>query len=285
MLGELPKMAADWIKWVKGLSRRREVLAMARTLKKDRRVIACACMELWEWADENTVDGVVVGVTEKDIDEQVGIRGFAKSLLSTEVGWLEISSNGVRFVHWDRHNGESAKKRATETERKRQQRVTSDDVPENVGQIADKSGTKDGQKAGPEKRREEERREEPDHPTSPEDISSLALTLQKPGGAETRWGDVEWSGEPDIPDLLGQLGVWFQVVQDIMAWDLPITVEEIRAGVLSVQRSIEHGEQIADPKAVFAARLYIARGLEMPTIRKCPPEARGLLEIKRRRRA
>ena len=42
-------MAGDWIAWTKGLTLKREVVAIANRLGLDRRVVACLCMEAWEW--------------------------------------------------------------------------------------------------------------------------------------------------------------------------------------------------------------------------------------------
>lgn len=109
-------MAADWIKWMKGLSRRREVLAVARNLGVDRRIVACACMEFWEWADGETTTGHIDDLTTDDIDSHLGITGFASALCT--VGWLEIRNGGIQLPRWDRHNNRSAKERALDSSRK-----------------------------------------------------------------------------------------------------------------------------------------------------------------------
>lgn len=115
-------MAGNWIKWVKGLTKRREVIVLARKLNVSCREAACACMEMWEWADDETEDGHIKGATAADIDLQFGIPGFAVALESPEVGWLRVNSQGLTFPRWDRHNGESAKRRANDAAKKRQQR-------------------------------------------------------------------------------------------------------------------------------------------------------------------
>jgi hypothetical protein len=131
-------MASDWIKWVKGLSRRREVIALARKLSMSCREAACACMEVWEWADSETIDGHVRGVCAADIDLMVGIPGFSDALEAAEVGWVKINAQGITFQKWERHNGESAKRRATESKKKRRQRASNvspknrDKCPANV---------------------------------------------------------------------------------------------------------------------------------------------------------
>lgn len=103
-------MAGDWIKWQKGLARKREVLSVAHKLGMDRRAVAAACMEVWEWADDETADGHIEGVPAGFIDQVVGLDGFAGAL--AEVGWLRVTEGGVSFPNFDRHNGEPAKQRA-----------------------------------------------------------------------------------------------------------------------------------------------------------------------------
>lgn len=116
-------MAAEvWIKWVKGLSNRREVIVLARKLNISRREAACACMEMWEWADQETIDGHIRGATRDDIDLMLGLPGFSSALESDEVGWVRFTERGVTFPRWERHNGETAKKRALEQRKKKRQR-------------------------------------------------------------------------------------------------------------------------------------------------------------------
>lgn len=117
---------------------RREVLVLARKLNISRREAACACMEVWEWADNETIDGHIRGASGDDIDLMLGIPGFAVALESPEVGWVKLSSAGITFPRWERNNSESAKLRALESSKKARQRAKNvsrfcpDDVPESV---------------------------------------------------------------------------------------------------------------------------------------------------------
>jgi hypothetical protein len=113
-------MAGDWIAWTKGLTLKREVVAIANRLGLDRRVVACLCMEAWEWADSNTTDGHAESVTNVTLDAVTGVAGFGKAML--EVGWLLEDDRGIIFPRWERWNAESAKKRLQNSERKRRQR-------------------------------------------------------------------------------------------------------------------------------------------------------------------
>ena len=67
------------------------------------------CMRLWSWADVESNGGWVARGTVAMIDALVRIKGFADAM--NGVGWLTIEADGVRFPHWDRHNGASAKER------------------------------------------------------------------------------------------------------------------------------------------------------------------------------
>lgn len=132
-------MALNWIKWVKGLSKRPEVLAIAKALSKNRREVAAVCMEFWEWADESTVNGFISGVGIEDIDGILSVPGFASALCT--VGWLDVRNDGIQLPRWDRHNGQSAKERALDSYRKsgkRREQDGSESCPENVRKMSGK---------------------------------------------------------------------------------------------------------------------------------------------------
>lgn len=116
-------MAGDWIKWTVGLAQKREVLAMAKHLGLERRLIAGALMELWEWCDSNTEDGTIAGLGPEIIDNIVQIKGFGEAM--GIVGWLLTDDSGLIIPNFERHNGNSAKRRALDAERKRRVRSSS----------------------------------------------------------------------------------------------------------------------------------------------------------------
>lgn len=115
-------MAGDWIPWNHGLSRKREIMLIARELRVDRRKAAALCMEVWEWADVETVDGFMRGMTFADVDAAVGVRGMATAM--GNAGWLVARDNGLFFPNWDRWNSKSAKARLLETRRKQSYRAS-----------------------------------------------------------------------------------------------------------------------------------------------------------------
>lgn len=64
---------------------------------------------LWAWADEQTYDGNAAGVTAAWVDAKVGLTGFAAAMM--EVGWLQLTNQGIAIPNFDRHNGQTAKDR------------------------------------------------------------------------------------------------------------------------------------------------------------------------------
>lgn len=105
-------MNEPWIKWTKGLTRKREVLLVAERLRVVPAHAAALCMLVWEWADDNTTDGYLRGMTPRMISTAIGIPGIAEVLAAQEVGWLHTVPDGIVIPNFDRHNGKTAKQRA-----------------------------------------------------------------------------------------------------------------------------------------------------------------------------
>lgn len=109
-------MAGDWIKMRTNLCGDPGVKAISRTLKLDTFSVVGRLHEFWAWADQHTDDGVLEFTVMEDIDDVVQKRGFASELV--RVGWLiDNGLDGVEIPKWDRHNGDSAKKRCQAQER------------------------------------------------------------------------------------------------------------------------------------------------------------------------
>jgi hypothetical protein len=87
-----------------------------------------AVVRFWVWADSNTVDGVVDGVAPTDVDAVLSCPGLCRGLET--VGWLVIDNKKERITipKFERHNGESAKKRALSSERQARWRANSVDA-------------------------------------------------------------------------------------------------------------------------------------------------------------
>lgn len=114
-------MASEWIKATKGLTEKPEVYGIARALKLDRDTVGMKLLRVWGWADDNTEDGHIDHIDGSAIDEKAGVEGFASAMES--MGWLEVEDDGVRFPNFERHNGQSAKRRAQDAERKAAERA------------------------------------------------------------------------------------------------------------------------------------------------------------------
>jgi len=127
-------MAGDWIPWSKGLARRPEVLAVAKATGRDRRAVAATLMEWWEWVDGETADGSLPGVSLADLVDLIPGTDDRFWLAVCQVGWLEVTTEGLRVPHFERWMGQSAKRRLMDSRRKRAVRNLS-------ASQADKNGT------------------------------------------------------------------------------------------------------------------------------------------------
>ena len=90
---------------------------MARLLSMKHDEALGAVVRFWIWADTNTVDGSVTQVALRDLDALLSVPGLCGAL--AQVGWLKIDkdNDGIIIPKFERHNGESAKKRALNAER------------------------------------------------------------------------------------------------------------------------------------------------------------------------
>jgi hypothetical protein len=113
-------MAGYWIKIELGTPDKPEVIKMAATLRLDQDAVVGKLVRVWIWANQNSVDGNAVTVTDSFLDRLTAKRGFAAALRS--VGWLAGADGALRFANFDRHNGASAIARAETNRRVAQHR-------------------------------------------------------------------------------------------------------------------------------------------------------------------
>ena len=133
-------MAGDWIKMGKDLLTHPKVVRMSSALRADRLRTVGGLFAVWCLFDTHSADGQLSGYTPEALDELVGFPGISAAMEA--VGWLSHDDEGVFLPRFEEHNGQSAKRRAQETDRKREGRKTS-------ASDADKKRTRE------EKRREE----------------------------------------------------------------------------------------------------------------------------------
>jgi hypothetical protein len=147
-------MAGEWIKMELSTADKPEVMRMARILGVDRDLVLGKLIRLWAWFDRNSVDGVVDGVVDSDMDDIAMQNGFIDALC--QVGWAVYDKENFRVMltNFDRHNGETAKKRAMKNQAQSKWRNKVKDVDNNDSTEESTNKTQNGL---PEKRREEKK--------------------------------------------------------------------------------------------------------------------------------
>lgn len=145
-------MAGDWIKMRVNLRSHPKVVRMSSALKADRLRVIGGLHSAWCLFDEHSIDGRLEGYRPETLDEDIGFPGFSAAMIAVE--WLSDDGDSLMTPRFDEHNGQSAKRRAQDSERKRNYRKLS---AETSALEADKKRT-----------REEKRREDKEQaPASP----------------------------------------------------------------------------------------------------------------------
>jgi len=116
-------MAGDWIKMRKDLLTSPNVVRMSSALKADRLRVVGGLFAVWCLFDTHSVDGSLEGYSADALDELAGFPGLSAAM--TSCGWLIETPEGLELPRFEEHNGQSAKRRAQETERKRDIRKVS----------------------------------------------------------------------------------------------------------------------------------------------------------------
>jgi hypothetical protein len=158
-----------WIKIEHWTQDKPEVFVMADSLGIDPDAVLGKLVRIWVWADQQTIDGNAGSVTLSLLDRLSGVTGFAKAMLGA--GWLRQVGDGVQFVNFDRHNGETAKKRALTARRVDKHRAGNAKKPQtgagcNAGSVT---------KALPEESREEKSESIYGEPQKPETQTPKAI--------------------------------------------------------------------------------------------------------------
>ena len=108
-------MAADWIKMRSNLWDDPRVAKIVDMTDSSEAAVVGALYWLWATADQHTADGIMPGLSLRQIDRKTGVPGFAEAMCA--VGWLADHPDGVRLVDFEKHNGSSAKKRCQTAKR------------------------------------------------------------------------------------------------------------------------------------------------------------------------
>ena len=140
-------MAGDWIKMRVDLQTHPKVFRMVSALRADRLRVIGGLHVAWSIFDTHSADGVLHGYTTEAMDAVIGWPGFTQAMVDVE--WADIDEHGSLVMpRFDEHNGASAKRRANDSERKRESRKANS-VRNVSANDADKMRTRE------EKRREE----------------------------------------------------------------------------------------------------------------------------------
>lgn len=108
-------MAGDWIKMRVDLADDPAVITIGSVTGLDEFAVVGRLHRLWSWADRHTIDGNAVSVTPVWVDRYVSCEKFSDGMV--RAGWLAHDGDHVVFPHFERHNGETAKKRALTNKR------------------------------------------------------------------------------------------------------------------------------------------------------------------------
>jgi hypothetical protein len=104
-----------WMKIETNTPEKPEIRTIARQCHCSKAEAFLAFFRLWAYFDEHTADGFIPGLVQDDVDEIAGLEGVGRTLES--VRWLTFDQTGITISTWERHNGESAKKRALAAKR------------------------------------------------------------------------------------------------------------------------------------------------------------------------
>ena len=149
-------MAGDWIKMRAELHTHPKIVRMSSALKADRLRVVGGLHSAWCLFDVHSTDGFLHGYTPETLDDLIGFPGFARAMIA--VGWLEEEGENLVMPRFDVHNGQSAKRRAQDADRKKKSRKMS-------ACDADKKGTRE------EKRREDIKDQNPERERAGENSS------------------------------------------------------------------------------------------------------------------
>jgi chorismate mutase len=108
-------MAGDWIKFELATPDKPEVWAIAASLSIDPDAVVGKLLRVWGWFDQQTENGNAPSVSKMLLDRLVGVTGFCKAVIDAD--WMHDDGVTLSLPHFDRHNGKTAKNRATTAKR------------------------------------------------------------------------------------------------------------------------------------------------------------------------
>lgn len=116
-------MTNEWIKLEMTLWEKPEVLMLSTELNLSIDEVVSKLLRLWTWFDINTKNGHASVTLVSHLETKLSVTGFFEAM--KKVGWLIEKEGEIIIPNWDRHNSNSAKKRALARERQRRHRQNS----------------------------------------------------------------------------------------------------------------------------------------------------------------
>lgn len=128
-------MAGDWIKMRGNLWDDPRVTRLVDIVSATEAAVIGALYWLWATADQHSQDGVMPGLSLRAVDRKTGLAGIGDALVT--IGWVADHPEGIRLCRFEEHNGESAKRRCVDAQRKANVRKTPDKNQTDNGHDAD----------------------------------------------------------------------------------------------------------------------------------------------------
>jgi hypothetical protein len=178
-------MAGDWIKMRCNLWDDPRVGHIVDVTASSEAAVVGGLYWLWATADQHTQDGLMPGLSLRQIDRKTGVQGLGEALCN--IGWLSETEAGVYLNNFEDHNGQSAKRRCVDAQRKSTVRTVSapdaDKTPTEQGQETPNLGARERE----EKRREEE--EDKGEKTAPRKRVTPPVTAKPDDIDPQTWAD------------------------------------------------------------------------------------------------
>jgi len=102
-----------WIKIEHTLPTKPEVFQLAKSLLMSRQEVVGHLVAFWVWVDQNSEDGTLEA-TEEMVDS-LTTTNFAFELMKQ--GWISLENDILKVKDFEKHNSNSAKKRALGAQR------------------------------------------------------------------------------------------------------------------------------------------------------------------------
>ena len=113
-----------------------KVVRIMSAMRTDRLHVIGALHAVWTIFDQHSEDGILLGYSLDSLDTMIGFPGFSAAMKG--VNWLDSDGDGIKMPEFSTHNGKSAKRRATESDRKRVSRESAQSVGNPSALDADK---------------------------------------------------------------------------------------------------------------------------------------------------